>query len=122
MQAILGQSGTWYYELADWLRGKDSQTRKDQALSLRISDVIEETLVDLDIENLCFYVRDGTVTVFGTLCQPESSPFIDELLRRIPGVGSVDNHLQLVPRSVFTPSGSGVPSANCRLDSCQMTG
>ena len=96
MPAIVSKPRSWYQANMALFRPRSAQSRADRTLATQIAGVFENVLSPTDVESICFYVRERNVTVFGSICQPQSRPFIIALLRRIPGIREVNDHLQSV--------------------------
>ncbi|HMB93323.1 MAG TPA: BON domain-containing protein [Rhodothermales bacterium] len=50
-----------------------------------------------------FYVRDGKVTLYGTIRHELDRDLIVSLVRQVPGVKDVAPHLQIADRSASDP-------------------
>lgn len=96
MVSLTGKTRSWYRVGASLFRSKPEQTRADRRLAIQIATVLEASLTPSETESLSFYVRECNVTLFGTICRPQSRAFITALLQRVPGVCDVNDHLQLV--------------------------
>ncbi|MEM1270360.1 MAG: BON domain-containing protein [Bacteroidota bacterium] len=96
MITLIHKTRRWLPQLRESLRRKDAQTKRDRQLTLKIANALEMALKPNEAESLSFYVREGSVTVFGTTCQPANRAFVLELVRRVPGVREVNDYIRTV--------------------------
>lgn len=89
--------------------GSSSQTQEDRAVARRLYATFERELELTDIHGLQFYVRGGTVTIYGTIKNSLDVDLIVSLVRQVPGVKGVKTNLQ-----VIDPWFLGEPSLNER--------
>ncbi|HEX7069805.1 MAG TPA: BON domain-containing protein [Rhodothermales bacterium] len=78
-------------------------------MARRLYATFERELELTDIHGLQFYVRGGTVTIYGTIKNSLDVDLIVSLVRQVPGVKGVKTNLQ-----VIDPWFLGEPSLNER--------
>lgn len=87
-------------QLTRRLRGSGAadsrQTLKDRALAQRLFKTFERDLELARVRGIHFYVRSGTVTLYGTIRHELDRDLLVSLVRKIPGVKGVVEHLQVV--------------------------
>ncbi len=87
-------------QIADRLRGLNfgasAQTQEDRAVARRLYGTFERELEMADIHGLQFYVRGGTVTIYGTIKNSLDVDLIVALIRQVPGVKGVKTSLQVI--------------------------
>ena len=87
-------------QITDKLRGfhlgSSSQTQNDRAVARRLFATFERELELADIHGLQFYVRGGTVTIYGTIKNSLDVDLIMSLVRQVPGVKGVKTNLQVI--------------------------
>lgn len=76
--------------------GHSSKTAQDRALARRLHATFEKDLELADVHGLQFYVRAGTVTVYGTIKNSLDHDLIVSLVRQVPGVKGVQTNLQVI--------------------------
>lgn len=72
----------------------DRQTLKDRALARRFRDTFEQELEMADVQGLHLYVKDGVVTLYGTVHHELGRELLLSFIRQRPGVKRVEAHLQ----------------------------
>lgn len=76
--------------------GSSSRTQQDRALARRLYGTFEKDLELADVHGLQFYVRGGTVTIYGTIKNSLDHDLIVSLVRQVPGVKGVKTNLQVI--------------------------
>lgn len=79
----------------------DYKTRRDQVVARRLQDTFERDLEVASINGLNFFVQDGVVTLYGTIRHDLDRTLIVNVVRGVPGVREVVEHIQL--------AGTGAP-------------
>ena len=78
------------------------QTREDRALARHLRTTFEKDLQEADVHGLRFYVRSGTVTLYGAVRHQLDGDLLVDLTQQSPGVEDVVAHLQITDE----PTGS----------------
>lgn len=84
------------YRLRPRPSGNSRQTLKDRALALRLYRTFEHDLRLAPIRGIHFYVQHSAVTLYGTVRHDLDRELLVSLVRQIPGVKAVVEHLQVV--------------------------
>ena len=89
-------------------RDSNAQTQQDYVLAKRLYATFERELELAEIHGLKFYVRSGTVTVYGTTQNSLDVDLIVSLVRQVPGVKGVKTSLQVIqPWFLESAAGTG---------------
>jgi len=72
------------------------QTVKDKVLAQRLFRTFERDLELAHMRGIHFYVKKGTVTLYGTIRHNLDRDLLVSLVAQIPGVSDVIEHLQIV--------------------------
>jgi hypothetical protein len=72
------------------------RTLKGKALALRLYRTFERDLELSNVRGIHFYVKNGVVTLYGTIRHELDRNLIISLVERIEGVQQVVTHLQVV--------------------------
>lgn len=75
---------------------KEQRTVRDQVLARRLFDRFERDLAEADLQGLHFYVRDGVVTLHGTIRHELDYELLEDLVEGVTGVRRVISNLQTV--------------------------
>ncbi len=90
-------------QIAHRLRGtpiRDARlTLKDKALALRLFETFERDLELAHVRGVHFYVKKGTVTLYGTIRHELDRELLISLVAQLDGVEEVVEHLQIADRS-----------------------
>ncbi len=90
-------------QIAHRLRGtpiRDARlTLKDKALALRLFETFERDLELAHLRGVHFYVKKGTVTLYGTIRHELDRELLISLVAQLDGVEEVVEHLQIADRS-----------------------
>ena len=70
-------------------------TLKDKALALRLFQTFERDLELAHVHGIHFYVKKGTVTLYGTIGHELDRDLLVSLITQIDGVEAVDEQLQI---------------------------
>jgi osmotically-inducible protein OsmY len=73
----------------------DRQTLKDRALARRFRDTFEQDLEMAGVQGLHFYVKEGVVTIYGTVRHELDRELLLSFIRQRPGVEGVVPHLSI---------------------------
>lgn len=73
-------------------------TLKDKTLALRLYQTFERDLELAHVRGIHFYVKKGTVTLYGTIRHELDRDLLVSLVARLDGVQDVVEHLQIVDR------------------------
>jgi hypothetical protein len=73
----------------------DRQTLKDRALARRFRDTFEQDLEMAGVQGLHFYIKEGVVTVYGTVRHELDRELLLSFIRQRPGVEDVVPHLSI---------------------------
>jgi len=73
-------------------------TLKDKALALRLFETFERDLELAHVRGVHFYVKKGTVTLFGTIRHELDRELLISLVAQLDGVKEVVEHLQIADR------------------------
>lgn len=99
--------GSYLMRLANRLRRapskRDGRTEADRLLTRRICRMVDPELERAGVGGLQFYVRDGSVTVFGPVADESRSELVLSLLQRVPGIHRVVSQLQVIDPEVLQP-------------------
>ena len=71
-------------------------TLKDKALALRLYQTFERDLELAHVRGIHFYVKKGTVTLYGTIRHELDRDLLLSLIAQIDGVEAVEEQLQIV--------------------------
>ncbi len=74
-------------------------TLKDKALALRLFETFERDLELAHLRGVHFYVKKGTVTLYGTIRHELDRELLISLVAQLDGVEEVVEHLQIADRS-----------------------
>lgn len=74
----------------------DRQVREDVCETLTVHNVVDATAIEVD-------VKEGIVTLSGTVCSREERRLAQDAVYDVPGVLDVVNNLRVVPRDVVAP-------------------
>ena len=72
------------------------RTIKDKALALRLYRTFERDLELAHVRGIHFYVKKGTVTLYGTIRHELDRDLLVSLIAQLDGVVEVVEHLQIV--------------------------
>lgn len=75
---------------------RSTQTQLDRAVARRLYATFERELELADVHGVQFYVRGGTVTIYGTIKNSLDADLIMSLVRQVPGVKGVRTNLQVI--------------------------
>ena len=99
--------GSYLIRLANKLRTtpsrRNARTEADRLLARRICRMVDPGLEQAGITGLQFYVRDGSVTVFGPVTDESRRDHVVALLRKVPGIHAVISQMQLIDPEVLQP-------------------
>jgi hypothetical protein len=93
---VLRKPLAWYHTALQVRRPTTAKSIRDRRLAKRICALFEGESRPEIHSSLAFYVRNRTVSVFGSVCSPDDRAFVADLVRRIPDVREVRDHTVLV--------------------------
>lgn len=71
------------------------QTAADRVLAERLCATFEQELAMMDVQGIHFYVKDGTVTLYGSVAHALNRELLVALVKDLPDVRGVVSHLHV---------------------------
>lgn len=75
----------------------DEAVSSDRNLARHLREHLVRELPESGRKRLRFYVRDGAVTIYGSVDGHDDRQFVNQLVRRTAGVVTVYDHLTIGP-------------------------